>query len=327
MPLRLRLLPSPGAGGGRGPSEERAIELPDDTREIRIGRRADLELPLPYPALSNLHARLVRAADGWRVEDLGSTNGTRVDGRPLVSGAGRPIAAGAQISLGQVTVVFDGAVAPILGAERTTTLARRLVNDLFADAPGQAAPTLTIVAGVPARPTVRLEELETRYLAGRAETCALQLISDEISREHAAFVRRWDGVTVIDLGSKNGLRVNDEPTRERALHDGDLIQVGPALLRLLDPVDRYLREFEAHGSGRASTLRESDDGGAAGAAHPPAAPPLTETVAARPAVPRPSAPARADSAPLRAGARTAVVVATAVLLIVVAGALALALWR
>ncbi|MES1207495.1 MAG: hypothetical protein ABUS79_16285, partial [Pseudomonadota bacterium] len=60
MPLRLRLLPLPADDGSRsgdksgetsGPTQERAVELPDDTREIRIGRRSDIEVPLPYASL------------------------------------------------------------------------------------------------------------------------------------------------------------------------------------------------------------------------------------------------------------------------------------
>ncbi len=74
MPLRLRLLPSladPSDGPGSRPPQERAVELPDETREIRIGRRADIEVPLPYSALSSLHARLTRANGSWQVEDFG----------------------------------------------------------------------------------------------------------------------------------------------------------------------------------------------------------------------------------------------------------------
>ena len=102
------------------------------------------------------------------------------------------------------------------------------------------------MGGVPARPPLRLEATERRYVAGRGETCDLQLVSEEISREHAEIVRLWDGVVVNDLGSKNGVRVNDVVLGERRrLRDGDLIQIGPATLRLSDPADRYLRDFEA----------------------------------------------------------------------------------
>jgi pSer/pThr/pTyr-binding forkhead associated (FHA) protein len=324
MPLRLRLLPHPAPTGGadRGPTTERAIELSDGTREVRIGRRPDVELPLPFPSLSGLHARLTATGDGWRIEDLGSTNGTRVDGVRLGGGETRALNPGAQLLLGEVTLIFDGVVSPILGAEGTATIARRLVSDLFAVAPGTATPTLTIVSGVRTGPALRLEDLDRRYLVGRIESCDLPLPSEEISREHAAFVRLWDGVVVKDLGSKNGVLVNDTPVTagEQRLRDGDLVRIGPATLRLSDPADRYLRELEARA--------EANPAVAPPAADPDAAP---EAIDGAP-VPVAGAPTQplAENAPPEKplparGSRTAIVVAAAVLLIVGVVVLALAL--
>jgi pSer/pThr/pTyr-binding forkhead associated (FHA) protein len=324
MPLRLRMLPAPspiaGLGDLTGPTEERAIEIAEGTNEVRIGRRPDLELPLPYPALSGLHARLVRVDDRWQIEDLGSTNGTRVDGERLVPRQPRPIAAGAQIVLGQITLVFDGTVGAVAGAERTATIARRLVSDLFSASSDMATPSLTIVGGVPPRPPLRLEATDRRYLAGRGETCDLQLVSEEISREHMEIFRLWDGVVVNDLGSKNGVRVNDVAVFERhRLRDGDLIQIGPATLRLSDPADRYLRDFEA----RAPQVPRTEDEGvpAPGAAAEPsedakvakvatAAPPAAAAVS----TPAPKTPALTRSSRRPGSSRTAIVVAAVVLI-------------
>jgi pSer/pThr/pTyr-binding forkhead associated (FHA) protein len=317
MPVRLRMLPAPSPrhDAGAGPIDERAIEFPDDAKEIRIGRRPDVELPLPYPALSGLHARLVRSDDRWQLEDLGSTNGTRVDGQRLAPRQPRPIAPGAQITLGQITFVFDGTVGAVAGAERTATIARRLVSDLFAASPDMAMPALSIVSGVPSRPALRLETTGRRYVAGRGETCDLQLLSDEISREHVEIVRLWDGVVVADLGSKNGVRVNDVVvTGRQRLRDGELVEVGPATLRLSDPADRYLRDFEARGPQQQEAAVEA-----------PSSPVATASPAAAPGPPEPQpAPARAtpptsaESRPARrgGGARTAIVVAAIVLFVV-----------
>ena len=318
MPLRLRLLPSPaaptGTGQSRGPTEARSIELPDDTAEIRIGRRPDLELPLPYPALSALHARLSRVDAGWQIEDLGSTNGTRVDGERLPARTPRGIGPGAQLTLGQVTLVFDGAVASGTGSERTATIAKRLVSDLFAASPDLTVPTLAISAGVPVRAPLRLETTDRRYVAGRAETCDLRLASEEISREHLEIVRRWDGVVVKDLGSKNGVLVNGAlVTEPRRVLDGDTVQVGPALLRLSDPADRYLREFEA----LASKSQDKAGDGEVEATSSPG----TEPVAPAAPEPAPAAPlglsaaARQPTARI-GGARTAIVIAAVVLIVV-----------
>jgi len=339
--LRAR---SQGAGAGAatgplaGPAEERAIELADDTHEVRIGRRPDLELPLPYPALSGLHARLVRVHDGsgvgrWQIEDLGSTNGTRVDGQRLAPHQPRPIAAGAQIVLGQITLAFDGTVGAIAGAERTATIARRLVSDLFSASGDMATPSLSVVGGVPARPPLRLEATDRRYVAGRGETCDLQLVSEEISREHMEIFRLWDGVVVNDLGSKNGVRVNDAVIFERRrVHDGDLIQIGPATLRVSDPADRYLREFEA----RAPQVPRTEEENAAAPGPPSAAESskgdekakvvvaeagmVAEVATAAPGAPvamvAPKAPTPTGATRRPGGSRTAMIVAAVVLVAV-----------
>jgi pSer/pThr/pTyr-binding forkhead associated (FHA) protein len=315
MPLRLRLIPAPG-------QTERAIEFADGTREIRIGRRPDVELPLPFPALSGLHARLTRSTDGWQVEDLGSTNGTRVDGVRLAPRETRAVAPGAQLALGEVTLIFDGTVTPILGAEGTATIARRLVSDLFAAAPGTATPTLAIVSGVRAAGPLRLEDLDRRYLVGRVESCDLQLPSDEISREHAAFVRLWDGVVVKDLGSKNGVLVNDAPVVEQRLRDGDLVRIGPATLRVSDPADRYLRDFEALAEASAGEVAAAADAdGVAPEAAPAEGIPAPVVRAAQPL----SKVAPAPETRRVAGSRAAIAVAAVVLLIVAGVVLALAL--
>jgi pSer/pThr/pTyr-binding forkhead associated (FHA) protein len=80
------------------------IEVPEpppgaDDRALVIGRSIACDLILGDPTVSRWHAELVRHEDGWIVRDIGSTNGTRVNGwrvRTAVVAPGDVLALGAQ---------------------------------------------------------------------------------------------------------------------------------------------------------------------------------------------------------------------------------------
>src|SRR5262245_47387053 len=98
MPLRLRVTPRTDqkADEVEVATTERIVEFEDNVDEIRIGRRADAELSLPFKALSSLHARLLRKrtsagerGNAWLIEDLESKNGTYVGKNRLKPGEQR----------------------------------------------------------------------------------------------------------------------------------------------------------------------------------------------------------------------------------------------
>lgn len=93
---------------------ERRFELGD--REVSIGRRSrsrgifpgiDLIGPPEDPGVSHHHALLVPADGGWSVVDLGSTNGTTVNGAtdPLRPNRPHPLAAGDRVHVGAWTTI------------------------------------------------------------------------------------------------------------------------------------------------------------------------------------------------------------------------------
>jgi pSer/pThr/pTyr-binding forkhead associated (FHA) protein len=66
------------------------------------------------------------------------------------------------------------------------------------------------------------------FRIGRGETCHLRPNSAQVSREHAEFTITPEGVTICDLGSRNGTLVNGKAlTRPQTLKDRDVVQVGP----------------------------------------------------------------------------------------------------
>jgi pSer/pThr/pTyr-binding forkhead associated (FHA) protein len=251
MPVRFRILSATAAGlgassPGAGPRVERLVEIAGALDEIRLGRRADLELPLPFAALSGVHARVLRTPEGWHVEDAGSTNGTWLEGERVAPGERRVLVPGAELLLGNVRLRFEGegSSSPSAAAEGTATIARRLVDDLFAASPAKA-PALRVLRGAPVQ-RLALGETGRAYFAGRAEACALSLDVEEVSREHATFTRAATGIVVRDLGSKNGVVIaGARIVGERVVSDGDVVEIGPVAVTLDDPVGRYLRELEA----------------------------------------------------------------------------------
>jgi pSer/pThr/pTyr-binding forkhead associated (FHA) protein len=277
MPLRLRVISTaPGsrkAGKATPAAPERSIDFDDGVGQIRIGRRADLELSLPFSPLSGVHARLVRSDQKanpphWLLEDLGSTNGTFVAGERLQPGVKRTVTAGTQINLAEIKLIFDG---PVEGSEQTQTFVRRQISDVFSPGPSTAAvPFLTAVAGISdGATTFRLEQRDHTYMFGRTRRCEFRVKTAEVSREHASFTRRADGIYVNDLGSVNGVLVNNARVSEFRLYDGDLIAIGHIKLRLFDPTETSPRQ--ADGSpGRRTPSQSTSHGESrlAPAAHP-----------------------------------------------------------
>ncbi len=74
-----------------------------------IGRSSRCDLAVPDRCLSRQHVRLFRTDNGWLVEDMGSRNGTRLNGT-MISGP-TPITAGDVIDASMSRITFGGAAA------------------------------------------------------------------------------------------------------------------------------------------------------------------------------------------------------------------------
>jgi hypothetical protein len=68
-----------------------------------VGRSQENDIVVPDPNVSRRHARLSRADNGFIVEDLGSTNGTLLDGAPIDR---ERIESGDELTFGQSTARF-----------------------------------------------------------------------------------------------------------------------------------------------------------------------------------------------------------------------------
>ncbi|MBN1192224.1 MAG: FHA domain-containing protein [Coriobacteriia bacterium] len=81
-----------------GPKEVTGISVPL-SGPVVIGRSPDADLVIADDFVSSTHAKIVPSDDGFTLEDLGSTNGTLVNGQPATRPL--PVSAGDVIELGQ----------------------------------------------------------------------------------------------------------------------------------------------------------------------------------------------------------------------------------
>ena len=72
-----------------------------------------------------------------------------------------------------------------------------------------------------------LEVPEGEFIVGRSSTCQLSLDDALVSRRHAALTVSGGAATVEDLGSRNGVLVNNRKIKGATpLADGDVIKIG-----------------------------------------------------------------------------------------------------
>lgn len=120
-------------------------------------------------------------------------------------------------------------------AEGTRTQAASALRDAARGLAGPPPARLEVLDGPLAGQRLPLGEEET---VGRGAGASLALPDAEASRRHLRLRQRAGVVTVEDLGSKNGSRLNRRRLRRtRRLRPGDELTVGTTRLRLEAPPD------------------------------------------------------------------------------------------
>jgi ABC-type multidrug transport system ATPase subunit len=172
--------------------------LPADKEVLTLGRASDNDLVIPAPTVSGHHARLERATDGWRIVDLGSTNGLLANGRRVQQ---QTLRNGDAVSvLDQVWIQYRQSLG-LLPADRPTPPPASLVRRIDPT----AQPQITI---------------------GRSAENDIFLDDPRVSRRHALIERMGARFRLRDLRSDNGTFVNGQRVKDTVwLQPGDEIRV------------------------------------------------------------------------------------------------------
>lgn len=233
-----------------GAKEGINVPLPDDAPLV-IGRNKG-DLVIEDAMVSGRHLQILWKGDGYVARDLGSTNGTLVDGRLIREVALRP---GSEITVGNTRMVLflssedagsggragsianqleiawllDEELVELKGpTDRTGTPADVIGQDLRLP-PGIIA-VVEVVAGQDAGKVFRFTR--GNVTVGR-KMGEIPLSDPEVSRRHAVIeVFGREMIFLRDLGSTNGTFHNGRKIGVSRIRTGDTLGVGKTVMKL-----------------------------------------------------------------------------------------------
>jgi pSer/pThr/pTyr-binding forkhead associated (FHA) protein len=207
-----------------GPEQE--FEL--GKAEISLGRATTNDIVLGDGRVSRNHARLEFRAAGCQVIDLGSANGTRVNGLRVDRAELEP---GDILILGNSQLRYEAAqVYEEVGLTMIDTasdLDRAIDQEVLPMAINETRTPRLVVVTSGNIWEVSLKDVEEAVI-GRTDENAVVIEQAKVSRRHAEVVRRGEIFVLRDLGSTNGTWHKGEKVSELVLQDGDTFRVGEA---------------------------------------------------------------------------------------------------
>lgn len=191
-----------------------------------IGREGDIQLL--DGRISRRHAQIVSQDGVLTLEDLGSTNGTTVDGVRLEPGELRTLSGSEKLAFGgmEARISLPGGgpaqATQAFGGNRTAAISAPPKVD---DAPAK-------LVGGPQEFALRLGQ----NTFGRKSENQIQLADPYVSGRHGVIEVEEGGIFLTDLGSTNGTLLNDaklSPNMRTRIEETDVIRLGSLELRVV----------------------------------------------------------------------------------------------
>lgn len=197
--------------------------------DVNLGRATINDVVLLDAKVSRSHARLECGHAGGTIFDLGSANGTRVNGLRVERAALVP---GDVIALGDSVLRYERA------ALRVEPEVTRLDSEGDLEAAlARATLSMTLNDTRPPRLAVYTpgKTWEAAFASdaltiGRHAPSDIVLDHPKVSRHHARVERRGEEFVIRDLQSTNGTWLGEQRIAEHKLADGDTIRIGNAQL-------------------------------------------------------------------------------------------------
>jgi pSer/pThr/pTyr-binding forkhead associated (FHA) protein/NADPH-dependent 2,4-dienoyl-CoA reductase/sulfur reductase-like enzyme len=220
-----------------------------------IGRDTKADISLNDPAISYVHAQLVRQGNDPYLRDLGSRNGTFVNGTRI--SMPHHLEHGDVIKLGETTLVFRSGITPAPKVKPPEPALTETLDEAETSVTEESPipipsppPSATIVekpltasSALMLTPTLRSGESsgksfrlnQSPMTLGRNPASHIVISDETISWNHAMFKQEDLKWYVEDLGSRNGTHLNDtrlQANQPYPLQVGDKLKFGDMVLEV-----------------------------------------------------------------------------------------------
>ncbi len=242
--------------------EEQVYNLPQDT--ITIGRTGTCDIELADKSISRKHAEIVKDGDDYFLIDLKSGNGTYLNGKRIRSIEKHLLRSSDLIKIENYEISFqlleEGLNKPIEEDTDTDIIEIKMIKKVLRALDKDSAPSLEVLNGSAEGKKILFGENSEEMDIGRDPNCSLQIDDPVISRRHAKLIKKWGGIVIVDLNSRNGCFVNNEKVAEKLLRDGDKILLGTVKLIYRNPQDINIDAIseEISRKKKEAALRESE---------------------------------------------------------------------
>lgn len=193
---------------------------------ITLGRATTNDIILGDSHISRTHARVEASLEACKITDLGSSNGTWVNGARVESAALKP---GDTVMIGADRLRFDPPAAAVDAGmtviDSDADLNNTLGSMILPVALNETRAPRLVISGPAKTWEILLEHTDTVTL-GRSSECEAILDSPKVSRRHAQVLRKGGGFWLKDLDSANGVWIGEQRVTETYLHNGSQFRVG-----------------------------------------------------------------------------------------------------
>lgn len=219
--------------------EEQEYNLPQDS--IVFGRTNTCDIELPIKSISRRHAEIVREAQDYFLSDLKSGNGTFLNNQKIRPMEKNLLRSGDVIRIEDYEIRFllaeDSPEHPIEEDTDTDILEIKLIKKMMKTLDTDETPSIEVLNGVATGKKLAIPDSKQEVMIGRDSNADLIIDENVISRLHAKLERKWGGIVIVDLQSKNGTFVNNDRVEEKLLRDGDKVMLGTVKILYRNPKD------------------------------------------------------------------------------------------